>query len=271
MKINKKIVAISLWSLAGLVLMVSLGFSGHEQQMQKCKGLRIKIADETGHYFIEPKDIVEVLNSKGGKIKGSAMKDINISLLEKIVHTNPFVSEAEVYSTIDGYVNIDVWQRHPLIRIINNDNEHFYIDNKGSFMPVSDKYTSQVVVASGSIFDDYAERNLNYAVPFTGDSLSKPILVQINEVALFLQSSVFWDAQIEQIYVNEQSELELIPRIGDHRILIGNSDQLEAKMEKLFVFYNQGITKAGWDKYSVINLKYKDQVVCTKAQSGKRI
>ncbi|MBL0343384.1 MAG: hypothetical protein IPP71_22515 [Bacteroidetes bacterium] len=248
MKINKKMVRIALWSFAGLALVVTLGFSSHEQETQKCLGLRIKIADETGHYFIEPKDILEVLNTKGGKIKGSAMQDINISLLEKIVYTNPFVSKAEVYSTIDGYVNIDVWQRNPIMRIVNNDNEHFYIDDNSEFMPVTDKYTSQVVVSSGNIFDDYAERSLKYAVPFTGDSTSKPVIVQLNEVALFLKGNEFWDAQIEQVFVNEKSELELIPRVGNHRILIGNSDNLEEKLARLFIFYKEGITKVGWEK-----------------------
>jgi cell division protein FtsQ len=269
MKINKKVVTMSLWSLAGLSLMISLGFSGHEQQTQKCQGLRIKIADETGHFFIEPKDIMDVLNTKGGKAKGSAMQDINTALLEKIVYTNPFVCKAEVYSTIDGFVNIDVWQRNPVMRVVNNDNEHFYVDDKGEFMPVTDKYTSQVIVATGNIFDDYAERSLKYAVPFAGDSTAKPILVQVSEVALFLKSNEFWDAQIEQIYVNEKSELELIPRVGNHRILIGSSDDLQEKMDKLLVFYKEGMSKAGWNKYSVINLKYKEQVVCTKVQKDK--
>ncbi|HMT30841.1 MAG TPA: cell division protein FtsQ, partial [Bacteroidia bacterium] len=168
----------------------------------------------------------------------------------------------------DGYVNIDVWQRNPIIRIINNDNEHFYIDDKGEFMPVSDKFTCQVVVASGNIFDDYAERNLTYAVPFANDSLAKPVLVQLNEIASFLKGNGFWDAQI---YVNDKSEIELIPRVGNQQILIGSTENLKEKMEKLFVFYNQGVTKAGWNKYSVINLKFKDQVVCTKAVPTKKI
>lgn len=269
MKINKRLVTATMWSLAGLVLLVSLGFSGHDQKVMKCKGLRIKVADNTGNFFIEPQDIIDVLNTKGGKIKGSPMQDINIALLEKIVYTNPFVSQAEVYSTIDGYVNIDVWQRNPIIRIINADNEHFYIDDKGEFMPVTDKFTSQVVIASGNIFDDYAERNLNYSVPFTGDSTAKPVLQQLNEIALFLKGNPFWDAQVEQVYVNEKSEIELIPRIGNQKIIIGNTDDLEVKMEKLFIFYSQGIPKSGWDKYSVINLKFKDQVVCTKAVPDK--
>lgn len=254
-----------MWALGSVALIVLLGFTGHEQHQQQCQGLRIRIIDQTGHYFIEPKDVMNVLNTKGGKIKGTPMQDINTALLEKIVYSNPFIGKAEVYSTIDGYVNIDVWQRNPLLRIVNNDNEHFYIDEHGDFMPVTDKYSCQVIVASGNIYDDYAERSLRYAVPFIKDTTMKPVLQQLNEIALYLRGHEFWDAQIEQLYVNENSEIEMIPRVGNHTILLGDAENLDEKMNRLMVFYREGIVKAGWKKYSVINLKYKDQVICTKA------
>lgn len=263
MKINKKIVGITMWSLAGLVLIVSLGFAGKEQAASKCKGLRIRVADQTGNLFIEPKDVVEVLNTRGKRVKGSAMQDINTLLLEKIVYTIPFVEKAEVYSTIDGYVNIDAWQRNPVVRVINNDNEHFYIDENGEFMPVTEKFTSPVVVASGFIFDDYAAKSLKYAVPHLSDSTAIPVLVQVNEIAQFLKGNEFWDAQIEQIYVNEKSEIELIPRVGNHSILLGNTSNLKEKMDNLMIFYKEGAIKTGWNRYSMINLKYKDQVIGT--------
>jgi cell division protein FtsQ len=264
MKINKKVISISLWSLGSVALLVSLGFSDQAQMEQKCLGAKIRVADQTGHYFIEPRDVMDVLNSRGSRIKGSTMKDINTGVLEKIVYSNPFVGKAEVYSTIDGHVNIDVWQRNPVLRIVNRENEHFYVDDQGAFMPVSDKYSCPVIVASGNIFDDYAEKNLNYAVPNLRDTNALPILVQLNEIALYLKHNDFWDAQIEQIYVNELSEIELIPRVGNQKILIGNSSNLEEKMNNLFIFYKEGVSKAGWESYGTINLKFKDQVICTR-------
>ena len=268
LKLSKRVVQTTLWSLATVGLLVSLGFANREQGNMKCKGIKVTIADNTGNDFIEPNDILEVLNSKAKKIKGEAMDDINTGLLEKIVYSNAFVEKAEVFSTIDGFVNIQVWQRNPVMRIINNDNEHFYVDDNGSFMPVSDKFTRQVVVASGYIFDDFAEKSLKYAVPFTGDSLEKPILIQLNEIALYLNSNEFWDAAIEQIYVNEHSEIELVPRVGNHIILLGNSENLEEKMNNLLIFYTQATSKAGWEKYDVINLKFKDQVICNRRQGA---
>jgi len=83
-------------------------------------------------------------------------------------------------------------------------------------------------------------------------------------LAKFVDQSEFWKAQLVQIYVNEDNEIELIPRVGSHRILIGDVENLEEKFNKLMLFYEKGLSKTGWNEYSIINLKFKDQVVCTK-------
>ena len=67
-----------------------------------------------------------------------------------------------------------------------------------------------------------------------------------------------------QLHINENKEIELIPRVGNHIILLGSDEGLEAKFEKLMLFYQKGVQQIGWNQYSTINLKYKDQLVCLK-------
>ena len=93
------------------------------------------------------------------------------------------------------------------------------------------------------------------------------MIEQVYELAKFIVADTFWNAQAEQIYVNENQELELIPRIGNHRIVIGDAENLAEKFNRLMIFYTQGLNKTGWNNYSVINLKYRNQVVCTKIKS----
>jgi len=259
-----------LWSVSGWVicvstLLVTLGFVGTEKSTIRCKSIAINISDENGNEFITAHDVLDLLNSNGKQPVGKRMGDINIGLLEKLVNSNPFVANAEVFSTIDGEVNIDIRQRVPVIRIINGNDEHFYIDDKGEFMPVSQNYTASVIVANGFISDGYTERKVPQINNENDDSDdTKPMIKQIYDLAQFITGNAFWNAQVEQIYVNEQSEIELIPRVGNHRIIFGNGSHLEDKFNKLMVFYKQGLNKTGWNSYSVINLKYSNQVVCTK-------
>lgn len=267
-----RLLSVSGWVISISALFLTLGFVGKEKNSVKCKTVSINISDDSGNEFITKNDVLDLLNSKDKQPVGKAMNDINIGLLEKLVNTNPFVANAEVFSTIDGEVNIDIRQRVPIIRIINSKDEHFYIDDHGEFMPVSQNYSAPLMVANGYIFATYAERKVPQYNIVKKDSIeTKPIITQIFELAQFVTNDQFWNAQIEQIYINEQSEIELIPRVGNHRILLGDAIGLDQKFNKLMIFYKQGLNITGWNNYSIINLKYTNQVVCTKIVSSTNI
>ena len=261
----KKVGKISSWSLILVAFAISVGFTESKQANLLCNDLRIAVNDSTGFAFVETSDIQNIVHDKFGELKGQTLSSINISLLEKIIDNNPFISAAEVFSTIDGKLNIEVKQRRPVVRILNFNHESFYIDDQGVFMPMSEKYTARVPVANGHIFDREVEKSVrivNDDVADTSVHLSR--IEKVYKVADYIHRHEFWSAQIEQIYVNANGDMELVPRVGDHTILIGDDQQIHEKFEKLFLFYMEGLNKAGWNKYKVINLKYKDQVVCTK-------
>lgn len=262
----RKIGVVSAWVVSIVALGITLGFVGKGKNAVKCTGVVINISDENGNEFITKNDVLDLLNSRGKQPVGKHMNDINTAVLEKLVNTNPFVANAEVYSTIDGTVNIDIRQRNPIVRIINNKDEHFYIDEEGNYMPVSSNYTAQVMVINGNISDTYTDRKVKILSADDGnDTVSvKPLMTGLFQLAQFINNDPFWNAQLEQVYVNENSEIELIPRLGNHRIIFGDATALEAKFRKLMIFYKQGLNKTGWNDYSVINLKFNNQVVCTK-------
>jgi cell division protein FtsQ len=91
-------------------------------------------------------------------------------------------------------------------------------------------------------------------------------------LADFIRHHEFWNAQVQQVFVNASGEMELIPRVGNHTIVLGDLEggqagyekEMEEKFNKLFLFYREGLSKQGWDKYNTINLTFKDQIVCTK-------
>ncbi len=63
--------------------------------------------------------------------------------------------------------------------------------------------------------------------------------------------------------MDPQGDVELFPKVGNHVILMGRVSDLEDKFQRLYVFYRMGLNKVGWNKYNVINIKYKNQVVCS--------
>ena len=251
--------------IAGAIAL--LGFVNKKQHALACKQVMILIHDDVDHEFVDEMDVRELI-TKNGNLNGKALGSINTSLLEKIILTNPFVQRAEVYSTVDGNLHVEVWQRNPLMRVINMHDEQFYIDTEGNFMPVCDKYTTPVIVASGYIFNSYTEMKIEKSAVENTDSVQIPrVINQVYALVNYIAADSFWTANTEQIYVNEKQELEIIPRVGQQRIILGDTTHLDDKFKRLMVFYKQGLSKTGWNNYSIINLKYRGQVVCTKIKS----
>jgi cell division protein FtsQ len=79
-----------------------------------------------------------------------------------------------------------------------------------------------------------------------------------------MQEEELWNAQIEQIQVTAGGEVELIPRVGNHIIALGQPSDYAQKFDKLKIFYEKGLDEVGWDRYSRINLNYGNQVIATK-------
>jgi cell division protein FtsQ len=83
-------------------------------------------------------------------------------------------------------------------------------------------------------------------------------------LAEYINGNKFWKAQIQQIYVNEDGDFELIPLVGSHVIVFGTFDKPDVKFSKLEALYRNGLSVKGWNTYNVINLKYENQVVTEK-------
>ncbi len=254
---------IIIWSLIIFYLIVALGFVAGRRNTVRCEKINIEI---NGHQkYIQKQDIINYLNKEGIVLKGKPIDSINIYKIEQSLAGFPVIKNPEAFKRIDGSVTIKIEQRKPLVRIINDKHESFYIDSEGVIMPVSNKYTFHLMIANGNITTNYKTDSKHNI--FEKDSSyikSDTFLRQIFTLAQYINKDKFWNAQIEQIYVNENKEFELIPRVGSHTILLGKINGYEKKFRKLKTLYMEGLRNTGWNQYKTINLKYKNQVVCTK-------
>lgn len=259
-----RVIKIVLLSLSIIGIFVVLGFARKHQATQifDKDNLAIKIDYVTENRFVDYEDVkneITYLQIPGVKY----FNQINTLEIEKKIINNPSIQDAQVYKTIDGKLNVTVKQRRPIARIFTQ-NESYYMDEYGSLMPLSNKYTSRIVVVNGYVFESFAKRyHLNFQN--LDDSVAvKTLLDDVYKLASYIDKSAFWSSQIEQVYVNKDFEFELIPKVGNHKIVLGGIDNLPMKFNKLMVFYKKGLPKTGWNEYSEINLKYKNQIVCTK-------
>ena len=230
------------------VLFVS--FAESRSRQETCKDIRINIIHDNVNAFITENDVLDIIRQvKDGPMPNRRIHAIGYFAAENVLNSNQFVENAEVYPDLNGTVYIDLYQRIPVLRVMSNNFKTYYIDRKGKRMPVSYKYTTKTLVASGFI------ENAN---PLLG------VDKQLFEMAKYINSDAFLSALIGQIYVKKDTEMLLVPKIGDFTIDFGNASDLENKFMKLKVFYKKILPFEGWNKYSNVILKYKNQIILNK-------
>ncbi len=244
-------------SLGGLVVLMS--FIEHKKSEVLCKDVKIYIPGN--QYFIDKQEVDQILDIQSHALIGRPMENINIHDLENKLKSNPFVEFAKVYSDMDGIINVEISQRQPILRIINRFDQDFYIDQHGLKIPLSANFTARVPVANGYIDELFA----NHV-----DTLHTVTAMELFKTADYIRRDSLWDAQIAEIYVNKDHEIELVPRVGNNRILIGNADSLDTKFKNLLVFYKKAIPQVGWYAYKMINVKYANQVIGIKNENIKK-
>lgn len=242
-----------IWALCLSGLVVLMSFIETKKDEVRCQNLKVYIPGE--QQFVTRTEIERILRNTGGEWKGKPLYQLNIQALEDALEHNPFIQQAKVYADMTGTLSVRVVQREPLLRIFNAKNQDYYIDKDGYKIPVSLNFTAEVLVATGAIHEDLEGIVRKVKTPMGKD---------LYQVALFIAQDTLWSKQIQQLYVNSDSDIQLVPKVGDHQIIIGTADSLETKFNKLMVFYKQALPKLGWNTYKTINLKYSKQIICTK-------
>ncbi len=240
------------WILIAAWFVVIMGFVSGEAEKVLCNRIEVIMSDTVHNRFVTRTDIRAMLEETDMQLQGYPLAEINIRSLEHSLEKNPYVRNAEVSKDISGRLEVKIEQREPLVRLMPEGKQGFYLDKEGMKLPLSDQFTPLILLASG-----------NLPKLDQGGKLNKQ-LGEIYRFSTYLTEHPFWRDQIVQIYVDRKGEYELIPRVGAHHILLGSMDHWEMKLRNLELLYRQGLSRYGWNTYGTINLKYTNQVICTK-------
>jgi cell division protein FtsQ len=225
-----------------------------------CGGITISIADSSDYHFVTKNEIAELIAQNNTKILGKPISNIALSEIAGRIARIRELKEAEVYTTIDGILHVSVDQRDPIMRVITGSGDYF-LDEDGILLQCKGLYTPRLHIVGGNIRITGPMLN---GVSILDTSIKNSILKDIYQLVNYINSDNFWSAQIDQIYVDDEDEINLIPRLGNNVIHLGTIENLEGKFRNLEAFYKKVLPEIGWNKYELINLEFKDQIVCRK-------
>lgn len=232
--------------LLGLAVYFILAISvfNRPQEGMVCHGIVFNINDSLHTGFISESDIRDILTQAGQFPEGKILDSVNLRDMEKALNNNSYIDTAKCYKTATGSICINVSPHQPMLHILNDKGEDFYVDTHGRSMPRG-HFHANLPVVTGHADRTYAQKNLT-------------------TLGRILLNDVFWNHQIQQIHVLPSGDIELVPRVGRHTIYLGPPVKFRDKLERLRLFYTQGLSKAGWNRYKVISLEFDNQIVCKR-------
>lgn len=226
-----------------------------------CRAIKIDIHDSTDYHFVTEKQIWNLVYGNTGKVLGRPVKNVPISEIENKIKVLRELKEAEVYIAIDGTIHVYANQRDPIMRVMPDNGGDYFIDEEGVVIRKRNLYTPRMHIVSGNV--NISSSMLN-GVSVLDTSIKNSILTDIYFLVDYINNDSFWSAQIDQIFVDHNDEINLIPRVGNQLIHLGTTENFKGKLRNLEAFYDQVLPEVGWNEYSSINLEFKDQIVCKK-------
>ncbi|MCA6073922.1 cell division protein FtsQ/DivIB [Fulvivirga sedimenti] len=253
MKLNKSYIRQGGRVLLVLAFMVmAIAFTDRVDNGDTCNELVINILNQTDNYYLDESDVSNLVTDHGQTlVTGQPFSELNLKEMEGKVREEPFVEDVEIYRDLKGNLIVNVDLKRPMARIIRSGAPHAYIAEDGTIMPVSEKFTSRVVLVSGK----YADKLI----------AQKEEDAESNEQVLQMLRTVyedpFWSGQVAQIDIDKNLNMTIYPQVTKQRIEFGKPVDLEEKFAKLMIFYKKILPSKGWNTYDRVNVEFKDQII----------
>ena len=213
-------------------------FSTRPKQMV-CSGIEWKIQDSLERQYITVDELTTLINRTNLNPEGKEANAVLTQAIETCVQGHPMVKRAQCFVTNRGQVRVKLIQRVPVLGV-RTDGCSYYIDEDHLRMPTSARITTPVIWAVGKI----------------DETLAKTVLTDMVE---WLKGDAYWEDRIERMEVKSNQYIVLVDTSG-LRIIVGDGQQFESRMNKLRVFEEQ-MKRVGGKTYKELDLRYKDQVI----------
>ena len=229
--------------ISGLIILIGglFAFSNQRNNVRHVAKSNIKFLGEN-KLFITDATVSKLLIQNQQPVTEQPKEIIDLNKLEIALNSNPMIKKAEVFMSVNGELSAEIEQKRPIARV--NTNASYYIDDEGSFMPLSSNYAARVPLVTGNIKKDKLDTVFQFAKAVDEDEFLKKHVIEIRQ--------------------NDDKTIDFKIRKSDFTVHLGTLKKLEKKINNFKAFYQKALKDKILDSYKVVNLKFDKQVICTK-------
>ena len=234
------------------MLLIMIGFTSTKNAGRAIHDVIIDIEQKDGNYFIDKPEVLSLLNAQNTDyVLGLPIGEVDLKLLERRLEEHAFVEDAQVAYDLRGNLLVDIDQSKPIARIYDPRGPDHYINFDGKLLPFNSKHTARVPLLELDKKIGW-EQNLNESEEGA----------RLFELLAYIEQDEFWKAQIAHLILKKSGDIEMIPQVTKQKVVFGAPEDIEDKFRRLEVFYKDILPNKGWNTYAVVNLKFKDQIIC---------
>ena len=241
------------WTIVTFVIMGVLFMAVERKKNATISKVGISIKGIKGGKNLVTKKGVKTMfrNYLGYDLQSSSIQDLDLMDMEMMLEADDRIKEAEVFVDNQDRLYIAIRQREPIVRVFSKNKTSYYLDSDGVEIPAYKGSTIRVPVASGFI-DEYDPKFLEN---------KKNTLQDVFAVAKYVHQDEFLTALVEQIDVQEDGQIILVPKVGRQKLAIGEIDineeeEMIRRFDMMKQMYKEGMKHVGWRKYEMLTLKY---------------
>ena len=235
------------WNNIRLVLMFALvifmySFTSKRNSQRKLKKSEVIFVGENNN-FVKQETVNKLLIENKTDVRSIAKEDLNLNKLENSINQHPIIEKSDVFVTVDGVLKVVVKQKTPIGRVFD-DLGSFYIDYEGNTMPLSDVNTARVPLVSGEITNKNKKK--------------------LSEILKIIYDDEFLKKNIIGVQILPSDDLMMTNRNFDYQIEFGKMVNEKKKFKNYKAFFQKAVLDSTLYKYKKINLRFTQQVVCSK-------
>ncbi|WP_406682929.1 hypothetical protein N1F78_09545 [Seonamhaeicola sp. MEBiC1930] len=234
------------WSYIKIIVLFGLitflyAFASSKNGLREISSPNIEFVGENAP-FITRDNVSKLLIQNHEGLKNVPKEILALNELENALIANPLIKSAEVYVTVNGVLNAKVEQKKPIARV--STNASYYVDDEGSFMPLSQNYSARVPLVTGYVEKNNLRNIFKVAQKIDSDEFLKKHVIEIHQ-------------SIDKIISIKLRQCEFIVQLGGVKLL-------DKKINNLKAFYLKSLNEGTLNNYKKVNLQFDNQVVCSK-------
>ncbi|MFV8341635.1 cell division protein FtsQ/DivIB [Flavobacterium sp. XS2P39] len=235
------------WTNIRLLLMFVLviflfSFTSNRNEKRKLsKSVVVFVGDNAP--FVKQETVNKLLIENKRDASGIEKVKLDLNKLERNLNAQEMIEKSDVFVSIDGVLKAVVKQKTPIARVFDKGRS-FYIDYEGNRMPLSTNFTARVPLVSGGV--------------------NKKNNEDLADLFRTIYDDAFLKKNIIGIEIMPNGSLKMLNRNFDYQIDFGRMINVERKFKNYKAFFQKAVLDSSLYKYKKIDLRFTEQVVCTK-------